>query len=297
MPPTSSTGTTSSLKLLWRFSLVGALLLLINLGYQYFQIEQQPSLALISEVANSPGYQSIDQGLTQDDLQLLFDWALQQGIHLQDPLIRQRLLRNMRFLNPDSEGNDDELFEQSIELELHQHDLVIRRRILQWIENKARRDILLYPPNDNVLTQLLENHNIKLPERRKYYQVYLNPDKTPLTPRIAKLSKQLNDQGIPQKHLGDFFVEGNGPFLSNFKQAQARFGSELAKRLFQLPPHHWSEAITSPYGVHFLYVEQINRPNVTDFKRLRPRLLEIWTKLKTTQLLKVYAQQLRQQNR
>ncbi|MGB1438781.1 MAG: hypothetical protein ACPG63_03355, partial [Luminiphilus sp.] len=63
--------------------------------------------------------------------ELLFREALAAGLHRFDPVIEQRIVRNMRFLDPDTAADEGQLVAQGLALNMHLTDEVIRRRLVQ----------------------------------------------------------------------------------------------------------------------------------------------------------------------
>ena len=66
--------------------------------------------------------------------ELLFREALDRNLHQFDPAIDQRMILNMRFLDSAGELSDTELLAQAFAMRLHLSDEVIRRRLVQVME-------------------------------------------------------------------------------------------------------------------------------------------------------------------
>ena len=66
--------------------------------------------------------------------ELLFMEALHRGFIEDDLVVQRRLIRNMRFMDPEQDAEDSELLTQALELRLHLADEVIRRRTVQVME-------------------------------------------------------------------------------------------------------------------------------------------------------------------
>ena len=65
--------------------------------------------------------------------ELLFREAIRRDLQYQDAAVEQRIIRNMRFLDAQTDASDEELIEQGYALRLHLTDEVIRRRLVQVI--------------------------------------------------------------------------------------------------------------------------------------------------------------------
>ncbi len=68
------------------------------------------------------------------DRDMLFQEALSLELHRADPVVQQRLLRNMRFLGMDRGDDEPVLLEDAWRMELHLGDEVVRRRLIQLME-------------------------------------------------------------------------------------------------------------------------------------------------------------------
>ena len=66
--------------------------------------------------------------------ELLFREALKRDLQYRDAAVEQRIIRNMRFLDTETDASDAELVEQGYALRLHLTDEVIRRRLVQIME-------------------------------------------------------------------------------------------------------------------------------------------------------------------
>ena len=66
--------------------------------------------------------------------ELLFIEAVERGVIEQDLVVQRRLIRNMRFMNPERDVPDEMLLSEAWELRLHLADEVVRRRTVQVME-------------------------------------------------------------------------------------------------------------------------------------------------------------------
>ena len=66
--------------------------------------------------------------------ELLFIEALDRGFIEQDQVIQRRLIRNMRFMDPERDIDEKTMLKEAFELRLHLADEVIRRRTIQVME-------------------------------------------------------------------------------------------------------------------------------------------------------------------
>lgn len=66
------------------------------------------------------------------DSEILISEAIKLGIHIVDPVVQQRLVLNMQFL--EQEGTDAELVERALALNMVYTDRVVRRRLIERME-------------------------------------------------------------------------------------------------------------------------------------------------------------------
>ncbi len=64
---------------------------------------------------------------------VLFREGLRLGIDRTDAVIRERLVRNLRFIGAGQERSDAELWAEARALGMHRSDLVVRRRLVQRV--------------------------------------------------------------------------------------------------------------------------------------------------------------------
>ena len=60
--------------------------------------------------------------------------AIRRDLQYRDAAVEQRIIRNMRFLDAQTDASDEELIKQGYALRLHLTDEVIRRRLVQIME-------------------------------------------------------------------------------------------------------------------------------------------------------------------
>ncbi|MCP4467027.1 MAG: peptidyl-prolyl cis-trans isomerase [Halieaceae bacterium] len=142
------------------------------------------------------------QFLIDDELnrQILFNAALEQRWHLSDPVVQQRLVRNMRFLDAQSTLGDAELFEAALDMDLHLNDLVVKRRLIQRMEMLAFATVAGLVPDDSVLQSLYQQHpeQYRNPELRQFQQIFVSADRYSQPGRRAE---QLLAEGLTTEQL------------------------------------------------------------------------------------------------
>ena len=113
------------------------------------------------------------------DREMLFQEGLELEIYQYDPVVRQRLIRNMNFLQMAADKSEDELFKEALRMELHLGDEVVKRRLIQVMEQLL---LLRHPPltpteQDVQLAFEERREELRRPVRYTIEHVYLSRDR------------------------------------------------------------------------------------------------------------------------
>ena len=101
--------------------------------------------ALASQWSTSTGRQPTPEQIAgfiaiELDRDMLLQRALERDYHLYDTIIYQRLIRNMKFLQLANAETEGELFAEAIKMRLHLDDQVVKRRLVQLMEQQLLID-------------------------------------------------------------------------------------------------------------------------------------------------------------
>ena len=88
--------------------------------------------------------------------EMLFREAIEAELFLDDPAVVQRLIRNILFLFPDNSWSDTERVERGLALNMHLTDEVVRRRLVQMMEQLLIAAQNLEPPTHAELLAFFE---------------------------------------------------------------------------------------------------------------------------------------------
>ena len=161
---------------------------------------------------------------------MLLKEALLLGIHREDPVIQQRLKRDMTFLKL----GDHRLSKDSPLLEaLILGDIVIRRRLLQRMEANMMKPVSMH-------SSATSNDEAWRVDLKQYL---------------------FQERSIAEKALASGDYSAEIPFLHGRKlmgldqaDVEALFGETGAMEVRSLPVGQWFGPIKSPYGWHLLRV-------------------------------------------
>lgn len=226
--------------------------------------------------------QLIDREINQE---ILFQEALRYQWQQTDRVIRQRLIRDVLFVDPDNDGDDQALFEQALDLQLHRNDLVVRRRLVQRMEMMAFAPIRQGPVDEVALLALYENHlddYVRAP-LVSFEHIFISRDQHG-DPQQRALSVQAKLSDLETLTIDTF----SDPFMHGFEfsglnQAQLSryFGADFSKQLFgQLSNDDWQQRwlgpLASSYGQHLIWVKQLEPAQQKSFEQVRKQILAQW---------------------
>ncbi len=208
--------------------------------------------------------------------ELLFREALARGLD-EDRSIRNWLIEQMRSLDPDGAGNDDELHAQARALGLDRTDLVVRRILVQKMRLLAAR-ANEQPPADEVLRSYYEEHaaDYGIAERVTLWHVF-SPN--PSSQSAADLLAELRAGAVaPAQAVQRSETFAAPPYLRAQSPADLarRFGAEFSEQLSTARAGEWSGPIASPYGWHLVWVEQRIPRETPPLEDVRGQLTERW---------------------
>jgi len=190
---------------------------------------------------------------------ILLNEARRYGWDRRDPIVFTHLVRNMRFIEPDSTADDLVLYERALEMNMQAHDPVVRSRLLY-----RAGESLAYVPEDRMPTrEQLEAHlqahrdRFEREGRVRFQHVFLSRSKRgdTLPADASSMREQLS-------MLGDEAPQGLGDPLPGLRLEQSAtpsqikndYGLELAQAIEEAVPGEWRGPATSVYGLHFVRV-------------------------------------------
>jgi peptidyl-prolyl cis-trans isomerase C len=203
----------------------------------------------------------IDQFVDED---ILVRLARLLGWDRSDSVIQFRLIRNLRFLDPESERSDAELLDQAYEMGMEQSDIGVRRRLLERmklaIAASARRK---QPQRPELEAYWAQNpQDFERPPRLRASHVFLSRDRRgdELRDDATRLLEELRSSAIPPDRgvlLGDpLLVPAHLPLLSE-QGLSLRLGPDFAASTFELNQDaQWSGPIDSSYGAHLVWIHE-----------------------------------------
>jgi len=245
----------------------------------------------MGRVATAEEAQAIENRVIEDAL--WFEQALALGLLQTDPVVRQRLVINMRFLEGESQTSEDELVALAIELGMDRSDIVVRRRLIDRVQAILRAAVRAATPDQ----ALLEAHYDSTSERWRepvlldLSHVYLSRDKrgerTQLDARalLARLERESLAPSAAIEH-GDPFLAGHRLRGASPVRILARLGPVFASGVENAPVGRWVGPIESAFGMHLVWIHEREPSRVPELAEIRSRVLEDWIEAESRKALR-----------
>ncbi|RLB44729.1 MAG: hypothetical protein DRH30_00620, partial [Deltaproteobacteria bacterium] len=190
---------------------------------------------------------------------ILLNEARRYGWDKRDPIVFTHLVRNMRFIEPDSTDGDLALYQRAIAMNMQAHDPVVRARLLY-----RAGEALAHVPEDRMpsrdeLEAHLRAHGDRFERegRVRFQHVFLSRSKRGET--LAADASAMRDR---LSSLGDEAPRGLGDPLPGLRfeqvatpsQIEDDYGAELARVVRDAVEGVWRGPAGSVYGLHFIKV-------------------------------------------
>jgi hypothetical protein len=193
------------------------------------------------------------------DEAILLNEARRYSWDTRDPVVFTHLVRNMRFIEPDSNDTDLALYQRAVDMNMQAHDPIVRSRLLY-----RAREALGYVPGDRMPTRVqLDAHRqahrdrFEREARVRFQHVFLSrskrgdalsTDASSMRERLSALSDE------PPRGLGDPLPGLRPEQVATASQLEDDYGPELARVVEEAIVGVWRGPAGSVYGLHFVKV-------------------------------------------
>jgi hypothetical protein len=192
--------------------------------------------------------------------ELLFREAIARDLHYRDMAVEQRIIRNMRFLDAQSQATDAALIEQGYALRLHLTDEVIRRRLVQIMERLIVATRPGLPPTAEQVASRYERDLAawQASERYSFSHVFLSLERSDEMDTLIREIERRQLSPAEARLLG-------APFLSGFEfsrqtpdQITRVFGAVFTEQLRASGAEagQWIGPFASVFGQHYLFLSE-----------------------------------------
>jgi len=232
----------------------------------------------LSTVGRMPTDEQMARMITAElDRDMMFQRALELDLHLYDPVVYQRLLRNMHFLGIAEGKTDEALYEQALEMRLHLGDEVIKRRLIQVVEQLM---LAVNPPVTPSAAEIAREfaerkEELRRPPRYSIEHVYFNREREA---EVEQVVSRINSESLgpaQARDLGSPFLPGYRFKQQTPEQLSRHFGAAFVLNLQQAGPQpgQWVGPVRSTYGLHYVFVEAVEPDRDATLEEVRPLLV------------------------
>jgi hypothetical protein len=224
---------------------------------------------------------AIEDQVVADSLWLEQAFAL--GLAEIDPVVRQRLVLNMRFLEGESDASDEQLVARAIELGMDRSDTVVQRRLIDRVQAILRAGVRAEPPD----AVELGAHYAETAERWRepvlldLSHVYLSHDKRGETTQsdAEALLRKIEEEDLALDdaiRAGDPFLAGHSLRGASPTRIVARLGPQFAEAVVTAPVKSWIGPIESAFGLHLVWIHDRKPSRIPELAEIEKRVLEDW---------------------
>jgi hypothetical protein len=241
------------LRVLLHYFLIGGVLFTAKAVYERRNVEG-PELTVRVPVEATPA--EVDTAVREA---ILLNEARRYGWDRHDPVVFSHLVRNMRFIEPDTTDDDATLYARALQMGMQEHDPIVRARLLY-----RAGEALAFVPEDRMPTrEELEAHRDKHAERFeresrvRFQQVFLSRSKRgdSLAADARQMRERLDALGeAPPTGLGDPLPGLRPELVATPSKIRAGYGPELADTVAEAVVGVWRGPASSVYGLHFIKV-------------------------------------------
>jgi hypothetical protein len=215
------------------------------------------------------------------DRDMLLQRALELKFHLQDPVVYQRLIRNMNFLQLGEGLPDAELFHQALSMGLHLDDEVVKRRLIQLMEQQLLADSPATQPSaaDIAAAFATRQAELRRPPVYSFEHLFFTSDQAAEAAAIfATIAAQKLDVRSARQ-LGSPFMQGHQFTRQTPNQLARNFGKgfvmglEQAVNQSRMTQPQWLGPIASAYGLHYLWLTEFEPPHAAELREVERQLI------------------------
>jgi hypothetical protein len=210
------------------------------------------------------------------DRDLLLQRALELDFQLNDTIVYQRLIRNMKFLQLAEGKSDAELFSNALEMGLHLDDEVVKRRLIQKMEQRLLAD---NPPAKTSAAQIASEFANRFEELRRppLYSIehlyFTGEREAEIEPAIATIKRQKLDIKAA-RYLSSPYVQGHQFTRQTPDQLAQNFGKSFVLSLEQATPtaQQWLGPLRSTFGLHYVWISALEPASDAQLEEVEQQL-------------------------
>jgi peptidyl-prolyl cis-trans isomerase C len=172
------------------------------------------------------------------------------------------------------------LYREALRMKLDHNDEIIRRRLKQKYEFLVKDLADNQQPKDEELKRFYEEHSdlYQAPAKLSFTHIYFSPDKRSLPLQNAQNTfeeiSNLPIDKVDVKKIGDPFHLQSYFADRDYNDVRQLLGQDFAKGLFNQIKEGWLSPIKSGYGIHLVYVSNIQKEHIQPYDIIKDRVLE-----------------------
>ncbi len=216
------------------------------------------------------------------DEEILYREALRHGLD-SAPAVQQRLGQLAAFLELGAQGKGDAgssrlaAVENVRALGLDRTDPAVRAYLVESMRALLRRQLEVERPSELELERYYQANlaSYRQPRRVSLAHVFFAGHEVNSRERALATAAQIHASGTSAEEaiaLGDVFYGGHRLAMRSRAELASTLGSEAADAVFDLPGGRWSQPIYSVYGVHLVWVHEVQEERVRDFAEVRAQV-------------------------
>jgi len=207
--------------------------------------------------------------------------AREVGLDRADPVVRARLVRNLRFLG--REGSDDALYREALAIGMDRSDVVIERRLADRMAARLRAAAWSEAPTEATLRRWYarNRHRWRRAPAVAFTHVFVSrarhgPDTESVAQaRLAWLRAERIDPAAAAA-LGDPFLLNAVVPLRRLPDLARQLGAGFAEAVAESARGAWSGPIASSYGLHLVWVREQRTASMAPFEEVRGQVEDAW---------------------
>jgi peptidyl-prolyl cis-trans isomerase C len=176
------------------------------------------------------------------------------------------------------------LYRQAVTMGLNEEDPITRRRMAQKLEFLTSDLASAVQPAEGELEQYYADNaaTYRAPDRTTFIQAFFNPDErkdATIEDAKAELEK-LRTAGKPDLatlEAGDRSMVKNHFASADQTDIARQMGGGFAESVMKLEPGQWHGPVLSGYGVHLVYVFEMEKGAAPEFAAVKAKVLQAWS--------------------
>ena len=208
------------------------------------------------------------------DEAVLLELAIQSGWARSDPVVRQRLVRNLKLVADSARAKPDEALDSALALGMHRSDPLTRSRLIDQARRALTAKLAPVRASDGELQAFAERHRDRFlrPARLRFSHVLLARSRRAKTLQRDARALALRLEALTPLQavaLSDPFLHGYqlGPLAE--QQVDGKLGVGFFQQLRRAPLGQWSGPLRSSFGLHFVWVHDVTEASLPPLAQIR----------------------------